>query len=1115
MMESSTDHERIAAAMSFDKNNTNIGRRFDSPSSVAAPIDEVSRDNNKKADIVTDIGITTRSTVEDDCLLTLDHSPRASDIIPRQLSLQQDFLIAGEETEHVENKLDDILLKDKEEAGSVPDVDSCRDNSSDDDNVNVQKQTTEENEWSSNNILDAELDQAVQMALCNHLDSDSSQCSSNNVVTDGDHDDDCASNFSSRTMASTSVYTVKSAVQMRLEKRVKSSSLLTKESLQAKLDAAQERKLYFLEGIIQKSQRRVERVSSTRSMMEQRHTLQLDALRMGLDEKLAGAVERKDGQLLHMVAKLHEKNEKISSARSVIQEQSMQEALTLQEKLDAKIMQASMKKERYMLQFSEKMHDKMLKITQVKEDAKSATEEMKKKLLKKMDTAQTQVMEHNANKRQRARDDMTTGSSSHNSQQSDDDKNASNLKKALDDRMARAIQKKDAILREKKAKAMAHISLARERYLEANEKRLTHEDEYFGSSADRSPANTSSLLSSTKEDTLFIQNDDISDALQWLTDENNSVASHISSTSSSLPKTKAQMRLQAYVKSVPSISEVDAKLNAAAKRRENATYSRKDKAGVQQKNQKVSEKIHLAEWKVKKLSERLHEKMDLATQRRDAHVKRSLQGKALATNIKIKQTQAKNRAEKDARIFKIQQRLESKLLMAMEHKERIIFEKSAKASCDVSLSTKRAEAASLARENLVQDIKRRSEAKLGNASLRKKNLLKLEKQKQEVLMLRREIAKSSAVDDKLKRIQCKLQEKMTSAEERKEMFLAAKRAKATEHLISSADHRSELLEMNGIKELEAKLLLQKRLESAEKRRLNISLKEQEKRDKIKARYKRALVANQRRRENGVTSSGEEASLATLTEIKEECSEGMTADCEYNENDFSDDSFHSSHGNDKQSYGFNSSHHEATSISYEQQKLNAKQQLLEEIRLANMAKLNEMEQLTRQLKKPTTAIMLKRDKSVSNESFGTIDSYEVLSFDDNEIDASVISGLSTLREHDKEANECSTAQQAALALAELDIKLSEIQLMQAILLAEEASLCGKTEFKTSAQSVDDLNRFKVENYFEEKQKKPAAPFYRNKQNLKSRARSVVSHALKQAKVTKEMVGKTLEALKAKI
>jgi hypothetical protein len=383
-------------------------------------------------------------------------------------------------------------------------------------------------------------------------------------------------------------------------------------------------------------------------------------------------------------------------------------------------------------------------------------------------------------------------------------------------------------------------------------------------------------------------------------------------------------------------------------------------------------------------------------------------------------------------------------------------------------------------------------------------LRELENHKQEVLMLRREIAKSSRADNKLKHIQKKLHDKMVSAQERKEIILAAKKAKASEHLISSSDRNMEVLELNEMKEVQTKAKVEQRLESAERRRTKLAQIDQEKREKRKERQLKALeIAKQRQVERDAIASWEEASLPTLLEVEED----LVEETEISENYCSDVLQQDGRS------GSDSDSGDLTPTSYEEKRLKAKHQLMEEIRLANMAKLKEMEHLAKQVKKPGK--MMQRDISVSAESFGTLDSYEVLSFDEQEADASIISGLSTIREHEKKKIENKKAQ-AVLALAELDIKLSEIQLMQAILLAEEASLSGKAEFKTSDQSVEDLNRINVnKKMFAKEQNNKLLSSENQKQNLKNIAKSFLSHTFHQAKVAKEKAGKTLVELKSKI
>jgi hypothetical protein len=188
-------------------------------------------------------------------------------------------------------------------------------------------------------------------------------------------------------------------------------------------------------------------------------------------------------------------------------------------------------------------------------------------------------------------------------------------------------------------------------------------------------------------------------------------------------------------------------------------------------------------------------------------------------------------------------------------------------------------------------------------------------------------------------------------------------------------------------------------------------------------------------------------------------------------------------------------------SYDQRRLAAKQQLVDEIRLANEAKMEEMERLTKERLERREQLSLHRPASA--HSIGSIDTNELMSFDEG--DGISISGLSQVKQNENKG-EANRKAQAALALAELDIKLTEIQLMQAILLAEEASLSGKSEFKTTEQ-MEDLKKVEVfDELFREKTSKSI---------VKERAKSFFSSTMKQAKRAKERTGRTLADIKAKM
>lgn len=181
------------------------------------------------------------------------------------------------------------------------------------------------------------------------------------------------------------------------------------------------------------------------------------------------------------------------------------------------------------------------------------------------------------------------------------------------------------------------------------------------------------------------------------------------------------------------------------------------------------------------------------------------------------------------------------------------------------------------------------------------------------------------------------------------------------------------------------------------------------------------------------------------------------------------------------------------MTIEERRLMAKEQLVNEIRLANEAKYNELDRIRRDMKS------VKRPDSAL--SFGTIESSEALSFDEGNVS---ISGLSAIREEESSAEKRKT--KAALALAELDIKLSEIQILQAMLLAEEASVSGASEFKTSEKSVQELEQ--VDLSAKRNEKKPRRKF-------QFRAKQILSSTMEKAKEAQFLAGRTMKDLKRNV
>ena len=207
------------------------------------------------------------------------------------------------------------------------------------------------NDTNNNNVedmFDSDLDAAVQKAL---------QSGDSNSVFDDDDDDYDDSSVASSVMSvasntsnTNSVSSVKSAVQLRLEHRKKPAAP-SKELFDAKLQAATQRKLFFLQEIGNKRKARLAKVSSTRSLVKDQHESKRTAHSKTLSERMSLASQRKEYFLDSKTDQLRAKNTKVSSTRSILDQQKDDEAAAIQQKMQGKLHQAAAKKERHRLQF--------------------------------------------------------------------------------------------------------------------------------------------------------------------------------------------------------------------------------------------------------------------------------------------------------------------------------------------------------------------------------------------------------------------------------------------------------------------------------------------------------------------------------------------------------------------------------------------------------------------------------------------------------------------------------------------------------------------------------------------------------------------------------------------
>lgn len=137
-------------------------------------------------------------------------------------------------------------------------------------------------------------------------------------------------------------------------------------------------------------------------------------------------------------------------------------------------------------------------------------------------------------------------------------------------------------------------------------------------------------------------------------------------------------------------------------------------------------------------------------------------------------------------------------------------------------------------------------------------------------------------------------------------------------------------------------------------------------------------------------------------------------------------------------------------SYDEKRERAKQQLWDEIRMADVAKSVELSKLRAELFESDKLQNLSEDTGISIEAESDDAGY--VSFDDCDTNPHEKSDYSPKDERRQDRNTVKSSH----VLAALDIKLSQIQLLQSIILAEEAALRGKREFKTADVSLEELN-----------------------------------------------------------
>ena len=920
---------------------------------------------------------------------------------------------------------------------------------------------------------------------------------------DDDDDDDDDSKFNDRndlqkdddTISVTSMNSTMSAVQLRLENRKRAKqmdSFQTQEALEAKLaamtrkiDAATMRRENSLRTVVERASSHQNVVKDVNSRVDQQHEERVESLQEKHEKKMALASKRKEDLIQDIASKIQNKMAKVSDVISKVEQEHEAKAGSVQEKHEKKMALASERKESRIQDISSKIQSKLQKVSSTrnvvdaKEEAKieSIQERHEKKMTLATERKENIIKDISFKIKAKMAKISNIDAQMEAETESSREKN--------EQKFMQALERKDSFMQKISAKAAAYVSSAAERGQEAMKNRDSDGNSVASLELDilATGSNDFSLASIREDDVLDEKELSRAPQVQSLLEGSYADAdadaddSSVSSTSSN--KSQVQLRLEKWERKVPTQESFKSKLDAAAKRREASLLETKNKSGFQSKMEKISNAKDSVERAAIELKAKVAEKMTSATQRKEA----LLAGKSTeSTKTKSAKVEAL-REQKKEQLSSIEKKLGDKLLSAIERKENIIAAKSAKAGKRVSTTSIGGLSAMKKREKIVNNIIKKSENRKQSAQKKRTQLRDLEKKKREVMKLRRGMVLAMKNDSNLAKIQEKLHGKMTSAAERKEHILAAKAARASGHLNETSERGQEAMRRREVTEMAKRATSERKIESAIERKNEILKGELEKKEKRKLRRERGrAIAQQKRSERQMIDNWEgrpsmdegDASIADSS-VHSEITET------YDEVDLE-------RGADEQSLGDQS--------VLSNRKLAAKELLMKEIQMANEVKYREMARITKERKEE-----VEKPRPVSAaRSIGTIDTQDAFSFVEDDVS---ISGLSTVIKEEKSRSEI-RRQKAALAIAELDIKLSEIQIMQAIILAEEASVNGEDSF-TTVDKIEDLDRVNVAVTLKSTKETGAG-------KLKKRAHNFFAYSMKQAKVAKERAGQTIKDIK---
>jgi len=829
------------------------------------------------------------------------------------------------------------------------------------------------------------------------------------------------------------------------------------EKLQKKQAAASENRNKVMNSIAIKIESKMERVTNFKNNVNEKNVSDVRALEEKLQKKQAAVSENRVKVMSSIATKNQSKMERVTSVKY-----NEEELKVLKEKLQKKQAAVSENKNNFMNSIATKIQSKMERVANYKKAIEEQNVSEVRVLEKKLQKKQAIVSENKYNlmndmssRIQLKLDKVTNFKNSFNEQNIS---HVASLEKKLQKKQATATINKEKLMSNVSTKLQSKtekVSNIKTYIKEQETTKVKVLEEKIVERQARASSNKENLIEKNSERFLVKKN--------RIMNANESALSTVSDLDQRLTE----------------------KMNSAVQRKDDILT---DIVGLNNKNKlaKLQEFQNRNDQKVKDLSVRNKTKLLVASQKRN----KALSDVSKKVGYKTDTRHERALLYRDAKIFNlssVQNKLEHKMSAARERKEGIVAAKSSKATEKLVMSSKKAQEILIERKAREKKLKMKYEDKLKSAERRRELMRELEDQKKEIMRMKREKIRSLKLLKNQKKITEKIERQGKSMTTPNYSFDTIKEGvveeeEEDEDELNSDEKLSETFEEDSVIDLQegndqpqdnlyaicdeedGELISE---ETFEERRLAAQAQAREE-IRVAKEVKREEMANitkeiEERREAARVQALEEIQLAKEAKVNAMA----TFSTENNEKSLLDDNKDGSH----------------SSLYYQSEPEDED----EDEPQVTVGGLTELKNPEERVLTPSTASTTSVYSISASSDWGAD---EEISYTDSMFEST--DNLEEVKlEHESESKDVITLQQATTDLARIirqcDVKLSDIQLMQSLILAEEASRSGKDEFKTLA-NLDELDR--VEMTLRLRQDKPSrfSRFKRVKQEAGERVRA---------------------------